>query len=141
MTRIDFYIHKDDNNSPAYSTLCRLINKIWNQQLRGYIVTQNEAEAQHLDRLLWTFQENSFIPHGIVGQSNPQLTPILLGWRDDEEQQADVLINLAAEIPAIFSRYERVVEIIDQDSKRREAGRKRFRFYKDRGYPLNTHQI
>jgi DNA polymerase-3 subunit chi len=52
-----------------------------------------------------------------------------------------VLINLAAEVPEFFSRYERVAEVVDADAVRREQSRERYRFYRDRGYKLNTHQV
>ena len=53
----------------------------------------------------------------------------------------EVLINLADEVPDFFSRYARVAEIVDADAIRREKGRERFRFYRDRGYQLQTHQL
>ena len=53
----------------------------------------------------------------------------------------DVLINLSAEVPEFFSRYERVAEVVDADAARREQSRERYRFYRDRGYKLNTHQV
>ncbi|MCU7809071.1 MAG: DNA polymerase III subunit chi, partial [Candidatus Thiodiazotropha sp. (ex Semelilucina semeliformis)] len=51
------------------------------------------------------------------------------------------LIDLSAAIPAFFSRFERVAEIIDKEPQVVTAGRERFRFYRDRGYPLNKHDI
>ncbi len=52
-----------------------------------------------------------------------------------------MLINLAADVPDFFSRYERVAEVVDGNSARREQSRERYRFYRDRGYKLNTHQV
>ena len=53
----------------------------------------------------------------------------------------DVMINLAPSVPGFFSRYMRVVEVIDSDPGRRQQGRERYRYYKDRGYELKTHNI
>ena len=53
----------------------------------------------------------------------------------------DVLINLAADVPEFFSRYERVAEVVDANALRREQSRERYRFYRDRGYKLDTHQV
>ena len=50
------------------------------------------------------------------------------------------MINLAAEVPEFFSRYQRVAEVVDGHAERRERSRDRYRFYRDRGYKLNTHQ-
>ena len=51
------------------------------------------------------------------------------------------MINLTTEVPEFFSRYDRVAELIDADPLRRESGRNRFRFYRERGYELTTHKI
>jgi DNA polymerase-3 subunit chi len=40
-----------------------------------------------------------------------------------------------------FSRFERVAELVSGDADVRQQGRKRYSFYKDRGYPLRTHEI
>jgi len=52
-----------------------------------------------------------------------------------------VLINLAGDVPEFFSRYQRVAEVVDANATRREQSRERYRFYRDRGYKLNTHQV
>ena len=64
-----------------------------------------------------------------------------LGWGEDPGSENDVLINLASEVPMFFSRFDRVSEIVDADPQVRELGRQRYRFYRDRGYPLESHQI
>jgi DNA polymerase-3 subunit chi len=51
------------------------------------------------------------------------------------------MINLAAEVPAFFSRFERVLEVVDGDASRRAQSRSRFKFYRDRGYELATHNL
>jgi DNA polymerase-3 subunit chi len=52
-----------------------------------------------------------------------------------------VLINLASEVPEFFSRFERLIECVDHEESVKAAGRQRFRFYREHGYPLNTHNI
>jgi len=53
----------------------------------------------------------------------------------------DVLINLSQQTPDCFARFERFAELVNQDESIKQAGRERFKFYKSRGYPLNTHKI
>jgi DNA polymerase-3 subunit chi len=52
-----------------------------------------------------------------------------------------VLINLAGSVPEFFSRYQRVAELVDGNEQRRTQGRERFRFYRDKGCELHTHQL
>ena len=141
VTRVDFYILSEQARGDRYQFACRLVDKVYGQGHRVYIHAGSDTEVHHLDRLLWTFREQSFIPHGRAGEANPELTPVLLGWQGDPQQEDDVLINLAPVVPEFFSRFDRVAEIMDGDPEVRRAGRERFRFYRDRGYPLEDHEI
>jgi DNA polymerase-3 subunit chi len=141
MTQIDFYVLEEKAAGNRFTLACRLSDKIYHQGRRIYIRTETAEETHHMDRLLWTFRQGSFIPHGTDGDCNPENTPVIIGHNDSNDDEHDVLINLASEVPGFFSRFERVAEIIDKEPQVVVAGRKRFRFYRDRGYPLNKHDI
>jgi DNA polymerase-3 subunit chi len=53
----------------------------------------------------------------------------------------DVLVNLAADVPPCAGVAQRVAEFIDGDPARRQAGRTRFRAYKERGLQPATHNL
>jgi len=141
MTQVDFYLLKSNVPRGRWTLACRLAEKAYGQGRRVYLHTGSGAESQSLDQLLWTFRDGSFVPHGLVGQADPQQTPVLVGHSQAPESEHDVLINLASEVPAFFSRFERVAEPLDQDPSSLGAGRARFRFYRDRGYPLQHHEL
>ena len=52
-----------------------------------------------------------------------------------------VMINLGLDVPEFFSRFERVLEIVDADPSARSKSRERYKFYRDRGYELATHNL
>ena len=52
-----------------------------------------------------------------------------------------MLINLHASPPPFFSRFERLAEIVGIDEAEASAARKRYRFYRERGYELRTHNL
>ena len=52
-----------------------------------------------------------------------------------------MLINLGLAPPPFFSRFERLAEIVGVDPADAEAGRERYRFYRERGYELRTHSL
>ncbi len=141
MTQVDFYILGKRARGDRYTLACRLAEKAWQQGRRVYLHTASDAESRHLDRLLWTYRDGSFLPHGIQGNADPGLNPVLIGHQDDGAGEHDVLINLSNEVPAFFSRFKRVAEPLDQDQEVRSAGRNRYRFYRDRGYPLASHDV
>lgn len=143
MTKIDFYTLEPESPGDRFLLVCRLAERARAADLRVLIHCPDPGQAQHLDRLLWTFRQESFLAHGIVGQPglDLKLTPILIG-RDGKPQSEDqVLINLAAEPPAFFERFARLCEPVDHDPAVRAAGRERFRFYRERGFPLEHHKV
>jgi DNA polymerase-3 subunit chi len=83
------------------------------------------------------------LPHGLVGETNAELTPILISGDGQPDHEDQVLINLGAseEAPPFFSRFERLCEPLDHDAAVRAAGRKRYLYYRDCGYPLHHHPV
>lgn len=141
MTRIDFYLLAERSSGDRWLLCCRLVEKVVAQGLGVYIHTPGPAEAQRVDQLLWSFRQQSFIPHGLVGEGIPGLCRVLIGWDEHPPEGHDeVLINLAPQVPPFFSRFDRVLEPLDGQPQVREEGRTRYRFYRDRGYPLHHHE-
>ena len=143
MTRIDFYVAQPNSRFDRYLLACRVANKAHQAKHRVFIHTVEPDEICHLDRLLWTLDDMSFIPHGVIGQADPAMNPILIGdvGTTVPDQAFDVLINLAPEVPDFFSRFERLVECVDQDAQITARSRERYRFYRDRGYALKMHNM
>lgn len=143
LTRIDFYSLEDNSRGDRFLLTCRLAERILNSSqtpIHIHIQITDPSQAEYLDRLLWTFDDQSFLPHGRTGQIDPVLTPILIGDEPlpDHDQ---VLINLDPKVPPWFPRFERLCEPLDLEIATRDAGRERFRYYRDRGYELHHHKI
>jgi DNA polymerase-3 subunit chi len=142
VTRIDFYSLDEGSRGDRFLLTCRLAERILRGQgLRIYIHVPDNREAEHLDRLLWTFREQSFVPHGRLGKTDAELTPVLIGADGGPVEEDQVLINLAPSVPDFFARFERLCEPVDREPAIRAAGRERFRYYRDRGYELHHHRI
>lgn len=93
-----------------------------------------------MDALIWTYNPASFIPHEIWGgQPEAPHCDVLIGTQAPPDSHHQVLINLATETPEFFSSFERLLEIVDPAHP--EPSRQRYQYYKDRGYPLETHKI
>jgi len=141
MTQIDFYILRPGAMGNRYTLACRLVEKAYHQGRRVLIHVGSEEEALHMDRLLWTFRDGSFVPHGPRRQADAGLTPVLIESDGDPGNEHDVLVNLGLEVPPFFGRFERLAEILDQEPRVLDAGRGRFGYYRERGYPLRHHQV
>ena len=143
MTDIDFYILTVARDAEREKFACRLTEKIYKLGHTVYVLTETAEDTARLDGLLWTFRDGSFIPHEQYSQGGERrdATPVLIGHDRDPDIAGGIMINLAREIPTTFSRFDRVAEIIADDEAQKQAARERFRFYRDRGYPLKTHTI
>lgn len=140
MTRVDFYVLKPGCRGNRFTLAARLAEKAWHHGHRVLIAVPDEEQQRHMNRLLWTLRDTSFVPHGLLREADPVLNPVLITL-DDAGDEQDVLINLQPQIPEFFSRFERVAECVDHDEPLRQASRERYRFYRERGYPLHTHEV
>jgi DNA polymerase III subunit chi len=137
MTRIDFYF-----NAPSKASVARkLATKAFNAGQNVLVYTRDDRLAQALDTSFWTDQQLSFLPHVRCGHPLARQTPILIGDNPDELASADILISLDDEPPEFFGRFQRLLEVVSSDDGDRERARNRFRFFKQRGYPLETHDL
>jgi DNA polymerase-3 subunit chi len=141
VTRVDFYSLQENSGADRFLLTCRLVERIHGEGHRIFIHVPDREQARHLDRLLWTFRQQSFLPHGLLDDSDPVLTPILIGTEGNRGQEHQILVNLALEVPDFFGSFERLCEPVDLDPAVRSAARERFAYYRDRGYPLHHHQL
>jgi len=137
MTRVDFYISEQEKTPERLA--CRIAEKAYRSEATVYIHTNSEAQCAMVDKMLWTFREESFVPHKKMDSYSGD-SPVHIGYGEMlPTPTPEVLINLAEEVPLFFSKFARMAEIICASNK--VTGRTRYSFYKDRGYPLHTHQI
>jgi DNA polymerase-3 subunit chi len=137
VTGIDFYHGARDKAQAA----CRLIGDLYAKGRQVFVYSPEEAMASQVDRMLWTQAATGFIPHCRAGAPLAAETPILIGSSLDGLQQHDVLVNLDGELPPAFSRFEQLIEIVGTDDADRQPARARFKFYRDRGYALQAHDL
>lgn len=141
MTQVDFYVLADDAPGDRCQLACRIAEKARRAGLRVLIHAPEPALASQVDSMLWTLWEQSFVPHGLLGKVDPMINPILIGDGSADNDEHQVLINLAADVPVFFSRFDRLVECVDHDETVKSSSRQRFRFYREHGYPLGTHTL
>jgi DNA polymerase-3 subunit chi len=135
MTQVDF--HTNVGDKLAYA--CRLARKAY---LAGQpvLVTGEAQILQAFDALLWTFSPLDFIPHCALGSELAAVTPVVLAEQFDDAPHYRILLNLGATVPEHFARFERLLEVVGDAPDDLTAGRERYRFYRDRGYPMNTYK-
>jgi DNA polymerase-3 subunit chi len=120
---------------------CRIAAKAYLAGQRVLVWHTDREELARFDELLWTFADTSFVPHEWLGAASE--APVLLSAGELPAGAVGVLINLAPspEPPPIATAAERIVEIIAAGPGHREAGRARFRAYRQLGCEPVTHTL
>ena len=145
MGKVDFYILGDDGADEPLHVACRLADKAWRQGHRVRVQVDGNEVLQRLDSLMWTFRQESFLPHEIDGHEAEIRDfvplPVMLGTDSGSAQPPDVLVNLSGAVPAGAEQIPRIAEIVPPDPGAKQAGRERYRQYRERGFELDSHQI
>lgn len=135
MTRIDFYTHATNR----LQTACRLSAKAVKQGLRVMILTPDAETSRQLDEMLWRYPPTGFIPHCHASDPVAEVTPVIIAEAGEALPHDEVLLNLKNDSPPFFSRFQRLVEIVDKGEEK--EARERYRFYRDRGYEIHHHKL
>ena len=139
---IEFYVLSSTEEIKKFRFVCQLVETIWQQGQRICIQVASLAQAQQLDTLLWTFKQERFLAHDIYSENTHSLALVFINYSVDFTcHHTDVLINLTEHIPPSHSQFERIIEMIDNTPTSRESGRERYRFYRQAGYDLVTHEV
>ena len=141
--KVDFYPLAATDRRSRLVTACRLAERAYEEGLKVVVRTASPAETAEFDELLWTWADGSFVPHG-VWPADPEvaaLTPVLVGCASLPVTHRDVLINLAPDAPLDFSAYARVCDVVGGDEDGKNAGRQRWRVYRDAGCTPEAHPL
>lgn len=142
MTQIDFYVLQAGAPQSRETYACRLTDKAFKSGKKVFIYTESFSDAQRLNTQLWTFKGEAFLPHDIYPDTHLSNVNIRIGYLPVQTHPSfEVLINLTSQVPPFFKEYERVLEIINQEPETRENGRQRFRYYRELGFELKSHEI
>ena len=140
--RIDFYLVREPAADAGEVTACRIAEKAWSRGHRVHVHTDSPDSARRLDDLLWTWRDESFVPHSrCEGDETEGGSPVTIGWRKVPEFADDLLLNLDVRVPEGFARFSRIAEIVDGREASIAAGRERYRRYREHGCEPSTHRL
>lgn len=138
MARVDFYLLDSAESDARQQFACRLVAKAGALDHRVHIIASDQAQVDALDKLLWTYDDASFVAHdrwpGESIVANITLGAMSDGLPDDTE----VCVNLS---DTVAPTCERVAEIISANADAKSKGRERYLAYRERGADMKTHQL
>ena len=106
MTEILFY-HLE--TQPLERVLPVLIEKSLERDWHVIVETGSDERAEAIDNLLWTYRDDSFLPHAIAGGDADHLEPVLITTRPHNPNEAEIRFFVDRAVPSAVDGYQRVV--------------------------------
>ena len=138
MTEVAFY-HLQ--RSPLDAVLPKLLEKTLAAGHRAVVMAASVERVEALNTLLWTYHQDSWLPHGSARDGSPAEQPIWLTADDENPNGARFLFLTDGATSACLDDYERSFELFDgNDPSAVEAARERWSAYKGAGHGLTYWQ-
>jgi DNA polymerase-3 subunit chi len=127
--------------TPLERALPRLLERALSEGHRIVVLAGSVERVAHLDGLLWTYNEASFLPHGSARDANMARQPIFLTELDENPNAATMLVLVDGARSEHLADFARCCDMFDgNDPAAVEAARKRWTEAKSAGHQLTYWQ-
>lgn len=118
--------------------LPELLEKTLARGWRANVRTPAPERIEHLDGWLWSYRDQSFLPHGLEDEPLADRQPVLLTRTLDNTNGADVLFLLDDAEPGSLDAYRRCIVLFDgRDDIAVVGARRRWKTFKESGHPVS----
>ena len=138
--KVDFYVLEATRQKSLFFA-CRLLEKAYKEQKEVYVHVASQEAAEKLDDLLWTYKEDSFIPHALTPTKESYPSPILIGYESTNVVEKESLLNLCQAFLPFHTQFKHIIEIVFSDPHVQQLARERYRQYRDHHYEINTYKL
>jgi DNA polymerase-3 subunit chi len=138
MTKVGFY-HL--TRSPLDKALPKLLEKALGAGHRCVVLCGSQERVAALDSLLWTYDPDSWLPHGSARDGEGESQTIWLTGTDENPNKADLLVQLDGMTSAKLGDYVRCLDLFDgADEEEVARARERWRVLSSAGHDLSYWQ-
>lgn len=119
--------------------LCRWIERFHDSGRRVQLVVDSSQAAQYVDHLLWTFSQESFIPHRIAGPGAGQKPsePVVITVGESQLEGFEVLVCDGRVQLEFMLRFPLSVHfVLTDDEERKQESRLMYQKARDSGVRL-----
>lgn len=118
---------------------CKLITMQWRSGKTILVTCENKQQATKIDEILWTFDQDSFLPHNLFGK-NIHHAPITIYWNQYyyDNQPRDLLINLMQKNMSFFFNFNEIIDFVPIPDVLKKWARYRYQSYKRNGFQINV---
>lgn len=138
MARIGFY-HLV--RQPLEQVLPKLLEKALDSGARVVVLVGSEERLRFLDERLWTYADDSWLPHGSQASGDAPLQPVFLTTSEENPNGATILVACDGAQPHALDGWERCLDLFDgNDAEAVDAARRRWKTWKEQGHELIYYQ-
>lgn len=139
MTEIRFYHLVTQDIEQA---LPAILSKALAGGRKAVIRFANDQQVRHFNDHLWTYNADSFLPHGAKADGHAELQPVYLTAASENPNGADMLVLCNAQtVPENIEAFSLCCDFLDGcDDDAVQAGRARWKAYKEAGHAITYWQ-
>lgn len=119
------------------SCVCTLVHRFFQQAQRQLILVPNQEVAEYVDKLIWKFPKESFIPHTISFQ--PLQAAVVITTCAENINRATILLNLCPQSSSLGQSVNQIHELFDlSDSSKERLSSERKKAYEKQGLVVSV---
>jgi len=134
MAAVVFLDSGDMTRAALSRSMARFIEARVNEGRRVLVRVEDERKAAQWDQFLWTWDEQSFLPHSVLGTEWPGDEPVTIAARTPAATPGVVLVCLDDVPPDELLAFDEIYELVDRCSDEGlERSRRRWSAWKATG--------
>jgi len=137
MTAPEFWFYHLESQ-PLQAVLPVLLEKTLSRGWRACLRFTTPERLESVDTALWTFRDDSFLPHGTARDGPAGHQPVFLTLDGGHPNAAQVLFLLEAATESDPQRFERVIRLFDgADEEAKAIARAEWKAAKEAGFEVS----
>lgn len=138
MAEIHFY-HL--TSTPLERALPKLLEKAVQGGFKSIVLMDSEDKVEWMNNVLWTYDQNAFLPHGSAKDGNGELQPVYITASEENPNQANLLVITDGSELELDDSVKRVIDIFDgNDAGLATKAASRSKKYKEAGHIVEYRQ-
>ncbi len=138
MTEVRFYHMQSTTLDKA---LPEILGKALEREYKAIVKAKTDDEIDNINKFLWTYKKNSFLPHGNKLDGTEVNQPIFLSIDDNNPNNANLLMLVDGASSELVADMDLCCEIFDGNNDEIVTNsRARWKEYKEQGFDLSYFQ-
>jgi DNA polymerase-3 subunit chi len=126
--------------TPLERALPKLLERALAGGFRAVVVAGSQERVDQLNAALWTYEDDSFLPHGAAKDGFPEHQPIWLTTADENPNAANLLVLVDGASVGEPGAFARCLDVFDGSEEAVAAARRRWSAAKAAGHELTYWQ-